>query len=67
MCLGDIITSIEGGASVWVNLARSGLYIKEKAYLLTEVISLSVNSILTRWQEGMNAPFMCKRNGLFYP
>lgn len=40
MCLGDIITSIEGGALVQINLARFGFYIKEKAYALIVVISL---------------------------
>lgn len=52
MCLGGLITSIEGGVPVQISLARFGFYIKEKAYLLTVVIALFVNCALSGGRKG---------------
>lgn len=43
------ITTIEVEAPVQVSLVRFGFYIKEKAYLPTVAISLSVNSDFPQW------------------
>lgn len=43
------ITTIEVEAPVQVSLVRFRFYIKEKAYLPTVVISLSVNSDFPQW------------------
>lgn len=52
MCLGGIITSIENGGTVQIILARSGVHIEEKAYLLTVVVTPSVNSALSASRKG---------------
>lgn len=43
------ITTIEVEAPVQVSLVRFGFYIKEKSYLPTVAISLSVNSDFPQW------------------